>query len=40
MLSWTSCITKYVVMCYLAQCILSVNPCSSSVRVKNLFDGQ
>jgi hypothetical protein len=40
MLSLTSCITKYVAMCYPAQYILSVNPCSTSVKVENLFDGQ
>jgi len=36
----TRCITKYVAMCYPAQYILSVNPCSTSVKVENLFDGQ
>jgi len=40
MRSLTNCITKYVVMCYLVQCILSVNHCSTSDKVGNLFDGQ
>lgn len=40
MRSLTSRITKYVVTCYLAQGILSVNHCSTYVKVGNLFDCQ